>query len=253
MGWTEGEQHRWQIEPMDRDYIDQHHLVARYLADELADTEREAFESYFLAHPEIMRELEAAARFKVGLAQLRDAGALQAVMEGKRWFARPRVWAAAAAAAVLMAAVLFTATQPPAQPLLAHSASTFVDRFGTPLSVAETYTILSKRGSVEIDVELPRDAHSIELQVLPELDPPAARYRIRLSAVSAAGVSTEIATLSGLVANNEGFIPVFLNAQAVQPGRYALVLSADEGADSAQNESKDEITFWLRMRQAGAR
>lgn len=244
---TEGEHHQWQIESMDRDYIDQHHLVARYLADELADAEREAFESYFLAHPEIVQEMEAAARFKVGLAQLRDAGALQVIVAGKRWFAQPRTWAAAAAAAVLMAAVLFTATQPPARPPL--SASIFVDRFGTPLPIAETYMILRKRDSADIEVELPRDSRNIELHVLPEVDPPAARYRIRLSAVSADGVWTEIATVHGLVVNQEGFVQVFVNAPAVQPGRYALVLAADEGTTSPPNES----IFWLRMRQADVR
>ena len=44
--------------------------------DDAADAEREAFEAYSLAHPEILSELEAAARFKVGLAQLGASGRL---------------------------------------------------------------------------------------------------------------------------------------------------------------------------------
>lgn len=245
MGGPKGSNTDGRLTSMDRNYIDQHHIVARYLADELADAEREAFEAYFLEHPEVVQEMEAAARFKVGLAQLRDAGALPSLVEGKRWFARPRIWAAAAAAAVLVAAVLLTTTQPPAGPLLAHSASTFVDRFGAPLTVADTYSIERMRGgSEEIEVTLPRDARSIELQVTPETHPPASRYRISLSAVSEDGVRTEVATLPGLVANQEGVVPVFLNAPAVQPGRYALVLSADEGTNTAQKES----VFRLRLR-----
>ena len=47
---------------MDRKFIDDHHIVARYLADQLPDTLREEFEAYYLEHPEVVQELEATAR-----------------------------------------------------------------------------------------------------------------------------------------------------------------------------------------------
>ena len=68
---------------MDRRYIDQQHVVARYLADRVTDNERSEFEAYYLVHPEIVQEMEAAARFKVGLMQLRDSGELPKLLRSK--------------------------------------------------------------------------------------------------------------------------------------------------------------------------
>ncbi len=75
---------------MDRQYIDDHHIVARYLADQLAEAEREAFEVYYLEHPEMLREIEATARFKAGLAQLQASGDLAALMKPTPWYAQWR-------------------------------------------------------------------------------------------------------------------------------------------------------------------
>ena len=86
---------------MDRQYIDDHHIVARYLADRLPEPEREAFETYYLEHPEIVREIEAAARFKSGLAQLRDSGELAVLLKPAPWYARWQYLALAAAATVI--------------------------------------------------------------------------------------------------------------------------------------------------------
>ena len=71
----------WADTLMDRKYIDDQHIVARYLADQLPAAQREEFESYYLQHPEMVEELEAAARFKVGLMLLRDAGQLDEVLK----------------------------------------------------------------------------------------------------------------------------------------------------------------------------
>ena len=84
---------------MDRKYIDDHHIAARYLADQLSDADREAFETYYVEHPDVLRDLEAAARMKVGLAQLREAGELDALMIARTWRPNRRFLAAAAVAA----------------------------------------------------------------------------------------------------------------------------------------------------------
>ena len=87
---------------MDRQYIDDHHIIARYLADRLPEPERDAFEAYYLEHPDLLREIEAAARFKSGLAQLRDSGELGALLEATPWYARWRYLAIAAAAILVI-------------------------------------------------------------------------------------------------------------------------------------------------------
>ena len=66
---------------MDRKYIDDHHVVARYLADHLTDDERQAFEAYYLEHPEAVKEMEAVARFKAGLHHLQQSGELDRLVK----------------------------------------------------------------------------------------------------------------------------------------------------------------------------
>jgi hypothetical protein len=61
---------------MDRNYIDEQHVIARYLADQLTEPERDAFESYMDQDPDVIRDMEATARFKVALAILRERGLL---------------------------------------------------------------------------------------------------------------------------------------------------------------------------------
>src|ERR1043165_5298786 len=100
---------------MDRRYIDDHHVVARYLADRLTDEEREAFEAYFPEHPDVVQELEAAARFKVGLMQLRDTGELTQLLQPAP---RRQTWqylAAAAAVAALVIGAFFFVRAPDTQ------------------------------------------------------------------------------------------------------------------------------------------
>ena len=63
-------------------------------ANRLTDEEREAFETYSLEHPGVVQELEAAARFKVGLMKLRETGQLTQLLQPDK---RPR-WQYLAAA-----------------------------------------------------------------------------------------------------------------------------------------------------------
>ena len=65
---------------MDRQYIDDRHVVARYLADQLSDQEREEFEAFCAGNPEVFGEIEATARFKAGLARLKESGELEAAI-----------------------------------------------------------------------------------------------------------------------------------------------------------------------------
>lgn len=51
---------------MDCKYIEDHHIVARYLADRLSDAERQSFEAYYLANPDVVQDMQAVARLKVG-------------------------------------------------------------------------------------------------------------------------------------------------------------------------------------------
>lgn len=225
---------------MDRKYIDDHHIVARYLADQLPDQEREAFEAYYLEHPEMVREMEAAARLKVGLAQLEQSGELTALLQPKPWFRQERYQALAASVAVAALAVfLFVSRGPASQPLLVASATALTDRLGDPLATAATYTVLRTRSmSYDAEIELPASAQTIGLRVLPEVEPHAARYRVTLSSVADDDTLREIATVGGLEPDAaDGFVPVYLNSARLAPGRYQLMLSGEEAASTGTPKS----------------
>jgi hypothetical protein len=230
---------------MDRKYIDDHHVVARYLADQLPDSEREAFESCYLEDPELMRELEAAARFKVGLMQLRDAGELEGLMQPPRSFTRTLRFAAAAAVIAAAIGTTFLFVRSPAPSLLAASPAAFLDRRGEPLPVVSTQTILHARGgSYDAEFDLPAPPATTELRLFPEVEADPPRYRVALSAISDDGKPKLLGDMGGLAATDDGSVRVFLNGERMTAGTYQLVLSGDSGTSAAEEPS----TFLINIR-----
>lgn len=223
---------------MDRKYIDDNHVVARYLADQLSDAEREAFEAYYLAHPQVVQEMEAAARLKVGLAQLKQSGELDSLLRHKPWFRQERYLAfAASVAIVVLGAFLFIHRGPTSQPALAASAAVLVDRLGDPLPTLGTFTILRTRSaSYDAEIELPATAQSIALRVLPESEAQPALYRVSLLSVARDNTTHEVAAIGQLSPDAGGFVPVYLNSARLAAGRYELVIQGDS-ATSAGNEA----------------
>src|SRR5690349_11516867 len=87
---------------MDRKQIEDEHIIARYLADQLSPAEAEAFEAYYTQHPSMVREIEYTLRLKEGLATLRDRQQLDGLLKARRWrWALPLSIAAAMAGAAL--------------------------------------------------------------------------------------------------------------------------------------------------------
>jgi hypothetical protein len=117
---------------MDRRYIDDNHVVARYLADRLTDDEREAFEAYYLEHPDVVQELEAAARFKVGLMKLRDTGELSRLLQREQRRQWPYFAAAAAVAVLVIGAFVIIDRTPERHPILAATVEALRGTNGSP-------------------------------------------------------------------------------------------------------------------------
>jgi len=234
---------------MDRKYIDDHHIVARYLADQLPDPEREAFESCYLDDPQLMVELEAAARLKVGLMQLRDAGELEALMQPARPFKRTLRFAAAAAVIVAAIGIVFLfVCGPSASRMLGASSAAFVDRRGDPLPVAGTYTILHARGGyLDAEIDLPAPPATTELRVFPDVEANPPRYRIALSSISEDGKPKLLGDVGDLVAADDGSVRVFLNGERMASGTYQLVVSGDSATSAAGAAS----TFLIGIRTHG--
>lgn len=212
---------------MDRQYIDDNHIVARYLADQLAEPEREAFEAYYLEHPEMLQEIEAAARFKAGLAQLQDSGELAALLSPTPWYARWRYLAVAAVAILGIGVAFFT--QAPTPPVMVANLSSL----GGPTTIASSHSVLRRRGSpFDAEVTLPRAGAAIELRVLPEFTAAHSRYRISLARLDSDDVKNQLAQVDDVPAADDGMVPIYLDASRIEPGDYEVAISSDEPVEA---------------------
>ena len=231
---------------MDRQYIDDHHVVARYLANRLTDQEREAFEAYYVEHPDIVQEMEAAARFKVGLMKLRESGELTKILQHDR---RPQwhYFAAAAAIAAVAAGVFLVVDRAPVtHPILAATADVLRGTDGNPPALIGEYAILRTRGSsVDAEIALPAPGAALELRVLPEFTPRPERYRVHLYRMSADDSLQSVGELGGLVPEPDNFVSIFVDGARLQPGQYRLAISGDPDTDARDKES----AFMLRMKR----
>jgi hypothetical protein len=233
---------------MNRQYIDDQHIVARYLADQLSDDERQAFEAYYLEHPDIVQELEAAARLKIGLAHLGDAGTMPKLTTPRPLSTRHRILAAAVAiAAVALALAAFMLPPPVPAPVLVSSSTVLHDKRDRPLPLAATHTLQRTRGAAyDAVLDVPTKPHVIALRVLPETQTQPARYRLVLSMFDDSDQAREIASITGLAPEADGFVPVLVNSSRVAAGLYQLTLSGDAGTSAADASS----AFRLRVRPA---
>ena len=230
---------------MHRQYIDDHHIVARYLADQLPEPEREAFEAYYLEHPEMVWEIEAAARFKSGLAQLRDSGELAALLKPAPWYARWRYLALAAAAIIIIAVAFYVRTPP--LPLMAADLAAL----GGPSTVASSHAVLRRRGSsFDAEITLPDAGDAIELKVLPEFAATDSQYRISLARINADDETDELEEIEHLAAGDDGMVTVYLDASRIAPGDYQVTIVDDHTPD-AYRTSRFLIRVWAAGRRTG--
>ena len=223
---------------MDRKYIEEHHVVARYLADRLSDAEREAFEAFYLEHPDIVQDMEAVARLKVGLARLQETGDLAQSIAAPRF---PRYYYFAAAAAIIVAALgLLYLREPPQRTMLAASAATLLDRSGAPLRAGTPIYVLRTRSSAAYDAEITvgDSPQAIELRVLPEVEVQPPRYRVELSTAAAGSKPQVLAAVGNLLPGADGFVPVFLDASSLASGTYILALTGETAASTSSARSE---------------
>jgi hypothetical protein len=219
---------------MDRKYIDDHHIAARYLADQLSDSEREAFEAYYVEHPEMMQELEAAARVKVGLMGLRRAGQLEPLLQAPARIGQARRFAAAAAVvAVAIGVTVFFMRGPSTATMLAASPAAFVDGNGAPVPIARTLTLMNARGAgPDAEMTMAESAGTIELRIRTEFDAVPPVYQVAFSSIGADGRTTTLARIDGLAATEDGYVRVYLGGPR-KAGSYEVMLSGDAGTSAA--------------------
>ena len=222
-------------------------IAQRYLAGQLSPPEQEAYEQYFIRNPDAVRELEATARMKVGLASLRDKGQLDSLLQGAPTTSRrAAMLAIAASVAVIAIAVgLWRDVRAPDGAALVASATRLLDSSGKPLAVGAIYAVMRTRATdYDAVVTLPAQPQALELRVLPESIAPA--YNATLSRILPGGAVAQPATVGELRAGHDGFVRVFVDSSRLEPGLYVLVLSASE------DQTKEIPTSSFRLKVIGA-
>ena len=224
-------------------FTDDPTVASRYLADQLSEDERQTFEAQLLVDPKVLRELEATARFKLGLQKLRDAGRLDDLIAGRR---PGMAWllSAVAAVAVLVIGIGVLRWSTESGPMLAAELSALVDGNGNPLHLGATYSVFRKRAAgYDAVVDLPASQEAIALRVLPDAELPLAKYVLSLWSVSA-GARSEVARLpQGVEPAADGSISLFVDSARLTPGDYQLVLTDAEAAASPRQD-----TFTIQVR-----
>jgi hypothetical protein len=203
----------------------------RYLSGRLSEAECAAFETRLVREPELVRELEAIARFKVGLQVLDERGQLDDATRVPGW---PRLLAVAAAVAVLaFGALMFRKVATPTAPsMLAAVPAALMDRQGNVLPSAGAFTVLRKRATTaDAVIELPSQGHALELRVLPESAPNKDGYTVSLWQQPQGAATEKLASLTHVSAAADGFLTVFMDATRLTPGEYVLVVSSADGVD----------------------
>lgn len=225
-------------------------IANRYLAGQLSPAEEEAYEQYFVRNPDAVQELEATARMKVGLANLRETGQLDALLSAPAApaFDRRKAMLAlvASLAFVVIGVGIWRGLSVPDGAALMATAADLIDRSSRPLAVGETYVLLRTRASdYDAIVELPVQPRAIELRVLPEAQSPV--YGGALSRILPDGSVEQIARVKGLKAQSDGFVRIYVDSSKLEAGPHLLVLSAAiEGANESVTSS-----FRLRVLSAG--
>jgi hypothetical protein len=202
-------------------------LASRYLAGQLSPAELQAYEQHLLENPDAVRELEATARMKVGLANLRDTGQLEKLLRAKPALSSRWPALAAAAALIVLAVGLWRSIDTPDDATLVATAAELVDRAGRPLASGSSYALLRTRSSTyDAVIELPPEPRAIELRVRPEIVAPV--YSVALSQIRPDGSVTQIGNVSELAAQSDGFVRLYVDSSRLASGPYLLVITPVE-------------------------
>ena len=211
-------------------------LANRYLAGQLSDAERAAFEAELEASGATLQELEATARLKVGLERLRETGELEHLLRPTSTTRQIIVGLAASVAVAVIAAsfLLGYFRQPASAPLLAATAASFMDMQGSALSIGATVAVFRKRtGDYDAVIRLPPTRNAIEIRVLPQIGAPAERYRVSMARMRPDDTLEPSQSVADLRPGDDGFVSVFADSARLEPGHYRLAVSVQSETQNA--------------------
>jgi hypothetical protein len=210
---------------MDRTRIDNEHIVARYLADQLSPAEAQEFEAYYTRHPAMVREIEYALRLKEGLATLRDRGQLDGLMRarGGRW-AMPLSIAAAIAVAVIGGWTWYGSSR---HVPVASTLDELMSETSTPMPIGGKYLLVRMRSANDgtLEIPLPAARSALGLQMLPSAGATGAPYHVSLTRLDGDGKGDRLGEAGNLSPGPDGLVNAWLDSARLQPGRHAVELT----------------------------
>lgn len=228
-------------------------LASRYLAGQLSPSELQAYEQHLLESPDAVSELEATARMKVGLANLRDAGQLEGLLRAAPAprLRRTGIALAAAAAVAVIAIALWRGSDAPRDGTLVATVSELIDPAGRPLATGSSYALLRTRSSAyDAVIELPPNPRAIELRVRPETPAPDQRafelpspetptlvYSVALSRIHPDGSVAQVGTVGELAAQADGFVRLYVDSSRLESGPYLLVITPAKDRTAASTST----------------
>jgi hypothetical protein len=210
-------------------------MAGRYLAGQLSDEEQQAYEALLVSHPEVLRELEATARLKVGLARLRDRGELDgllrssAVIGPMAWLHRPALIAVAASLALAVVGALMWRDTMTRGDMLYASLGALQGHAAASRSLVAHYTLMRTRSAnPEVLISPPPPGQALEVRIWPDIPAGAGGYLVQLYRVQADG-TPEGRALAGsgvLQPGADAFITVYADSSLLREGRYQFKVSA---------------------------
>lgn len=207
---------------MDRNYIDRHLVVDRYLQGKLDDGELAEFEERLAWDEGLLEEVELATKLREGLrAQYADSE-YTATDDARgarllRWFAQPQY---AAAASFLVGVTLAT--------LLMIGDSGPVATVPTAGMRTDVVSLDVLRGTGAPTISVDRDAWTVLLIEAPDTN---ASYRVTISTARPSG--KEVSVQAGLAPSFGGAIALGVPGGVLPPDAYVLTLERRSGAEGA--------------------
>jgi hypothetical protein len=209
--------------------------AGRYLAGQLSAEEQRTYEALLVSHPEVLRELEATARLKVGLARLRERGELDGLLQAPvrtgppAWLRQPAMIALAASFALAVVGALLWRNTMPRTGMLYASLNALQAHGGASRSLVGHYTLLRTRSTgAETTLSPPPAGQAFELRVLPDIERGPDGYLVQLFRVRSDG-SVEQQAVAGSTAlqpGADGFITLYADSSLLSAGRYQLKVAA---------------------------
>jgi len=217
--------------------------MSRYLAGRLSDADAEKFEAAWATNPQWTTDLENEARLRVGLADLRHNGTLDAAVRGHWWRNSLRVMTLAASVAAIAVAIAIGSWQ------FASQAPAVALARAPSRVIGDSIAIMRMRSAAPAaaTILLPPEPRSIELRVLPGVRPGTSASDVYRLSIASGTAATEpaSATLDGLQIASDGFIRAYVDSRGLVPGRYRLTLSV---SGATETES-----FILDVQSAGSK